>query len=263
MFSVVIPAYNCEKTIWKVLESVVVQTRYDLIEEIILINDGSTDKTDKVIKEYIKNNPHINIQYVSRINKGVSYTRNEGIKKAKAEWIALLDADDIWLPNKMETQKKIIDSISDICFLGADSSVRLFKKSREKKVYKISPRRLCIRSVPPTPSVVFNKNMALKLGLFDETRSYSEDIQFFQKFLLVDSYYVYSEDLVNIGFNKSFFAQEGLTSNLKKMHQGRNDNVKELYQMKLISKSYMFLMLLLNEFKFFRRILIRLLYTGR
>ena len=108
MFSVVIPAYNCETTICRVLDSVKNQTKYNLIEEIIIINDGSTDCTDQTIKSYMKQNPNMNIIYEVQQNHGVSYTRNRGIRMAKAEWIALLDADDLWKENKLERQSEII-----------------------------------------------------------------------------------------------------------------------------------------------------------
>ena len=82
MFSVIIPVYNCEKTIKQVLDSVRLQTRFDLVEEIIVLNDGSTDQTDKVIADYIFSNPAMPILYFRHKNHGVSYTRNRGIRAA-------------------------------------------------------------------------------------------------------------------------------------------------------------------------------------
>ena len=63
MFSVIIPVYNCERTIRQVLDSVRIQTRFDLVEEIIVLNDGSTDQTGKVIADYISSNPAMPIEY--------------------------------------------------------------------------------------------------------------------------------------------------------------------------------------------------------
>ena len=100
MFSVIIPAYNCEKTIRQVLDSVRRQTRFDLVEEIIVLNDGSTDQTGKIITDYISSHPTMPILYLHHKNHGVSYTRNRGIHAAKAEWIAWLDGDDVWLEQK-------------------------------------------------------------------------------------------------------------------------------------------------------------------
>lgn len=251
MFSVIIPAFNCENTIVKVLDSVKNQTRFDLIDEIIVINDGSTDRTKKVILDYIQNNPQVCIQYREQKNKGVSYTRNRGIKEAESEWIALLDADDLWLPNKIERQAGCIKENSDICFLGAQYPLRFLTRSK-KGLYKVSPQELCIRNCPQTPSIVFKKDVAVELGLFDEQRSYGEDIQFYQKFMMKDSYYILVEQLIEAGFAKKFYAQSGLSSNLKEMHKGRNDNTCELYQMGLISKPYLILMLCFNQLKYVR-----------
>ena len=89
--SVIIPVYNAEKTLKRCMESVLKQKDEDL--EIILINDGSTDASDKIIQEYKEKNPKI-ISYYKKKNTGVADTRNYGIKKAKGSYILFLDADD-------------------------------------------------------------------------------------------------------------------------------------------------------------------------
>lgn len=259
MFSVVIPAYNCEKTIYGALESVRSQSKYELVEEIIVINDGSTDSTDKVVCDYIKEHQEVNIVYIKQNNHGVSHARNTGIKKAKGEWIALLDSDDEWAPNKLERQSEIVNSDklqNRIFFLGSMYPLKII--SEKKGLYKLSARELCIRNMPNTPSVIFKRSTGIELGLFDENRKYVEDIQFFQKFLLKDSYYVLAENLVSVNMGKRYFAEKGLSSNLFQMHKGRNKNTYELYKMGLISKSYLNLMLCLNWFKYLRRSLLRI-----
>ena len=89
--SVIIPVYNAEKTLKKCMESVLKQKDEDL--EIVLINDGSTDASDKMIQEYKEKNPKT-ISYYKKKNTGVADTRNYGIKKAKGAYILFLDADD-------------------------------------------------------------------------------------------------------------------------------------------------------------------------
>ena len=89
--SVIIPVYNAEKTLKRCMESVLKQKDEDL--EIVLINDGSTDASDKIIQEYKGKNPKI-ISYYQKKNTGVADTRNYGIKKAKGSYILFLDADD-------------------------------------------------------------------------------------------------------------------------------------------------------------------------
>ena len=89
--SVIIPVYNAEKTLKKCMESVLKQKDEDL--EIVLINDGSTDASDKMIQEYKEKNPKT-ISYYKKKNSGVADTRNYGIKKAKGKYILFLDGDD-------------------------------------------------------------------------------------------------------------------------------------------------------------------------
>ena len=89
--SVIIPVYNADKTLKKCIESVLKQKDEDL--EIVLINDGSTDASDKIIQEYKEKKPKI-ISYYKKKNTGVADTRNYGIKKAKGTYILFLDADD-------------------------------------------------------------------------------------------------------------------------------------------------------------------------
>lgn len=89
--SVIIPVYNAEKTLKKCMDSVLRQKDEDI--EIVLVNDGSTDSSDKIIQEYKEKNPKV-ISYYKKKNTGVADTRNYAIQKAKGEYILFLDADD-------------------------------------------------------------------------------------------------------------------------------------------------------------------------
>ena len=86
--SLVVPIYNSSKYLNKCIDSLVNQTLKDI--EIILINDGSTDESEKVIKEYKDKR----IKYISKKNEGIGKTRNRGIKEATGEYIAFVDSDD-------------------------------------------------------------------------------------------------------------------------------------------------------------------------
>ena len=266
MFSVVIPAFNCEQTICDVLNSVANQTRLDLIDEIIIINDGSSDGTESTIKKYISENPELRIKYVPQENHGVAFTRNKGIKMATSDWIALLDSDDVWFPNKIERQYAVISKNPDILFLGSEYPLPFYFPKQNNGLYKLTPKLLCLKSMPVTPSVVFHRETGIALGLYEEEMSYCEDINFFQKFFLKDSYYILGENLVKIGIGKKFYGEIGLSSNIKKMDQGRTKNVKDLYKMGLISKYFMILILFVNKIKFIRRKLLisinRIIYKG-
>lgn len=102
-FSIIIPVYNKEKFISNTLKSIFDQTFQDF--EIILVNDGSTDKSENKILEFNDNR----IVYYSNKNEGVSKARNFGLSKAKSEFICFLDADDYWYPTFLETFFSIIE----------------------------------------------------------------------------------------------------------------------------------------------------------
>lgn len=98
--SVLIPAYNAEKTLCRAIDSVLSQTVP--VAEIILIDDGSTDGTAKAVQKY-----GAAIRYFYYENAGLAVARNRGIDKTKSEWIAFLDADDEWLPWCIESHVKL------------------------------------------------------------------------------------------------------------------------------------------------------------
>jgi glycosyltransferase involved in cell wall biosynthesis len=104
--TVIIPTYNCAPYLPRAIESVLHQTY--IHHEIIVINDGSTDNTMEVLKDFL---PHI--RTVEQANQGVSAARNTGIRMAQGEHIAFLDADDAWFPNKLERQVRVLDQHPD------------------------------------------------------------------------------------------------------------------------------------------------------
>ena len=107
-FSIIIPLYNKEKYIEKTINTVFAQTFQDF--EIIVVNDGSKDNGANIV-ESLKNN---RIHLIHQKNQGVSVARNNGIKNAKTEYIVFLDADDIWLPNFLQTIYEMTISFPDV-----------------------------------------------------------------------------------------------------------------------------------------------------
>ena len=100
LVSILIPAYNAEKFIGETLESALLQTYSDI--EIIVIDDGSTDRTPDVVGSYAERDSRIRL--LRQENSGVSAARNRGISEARGEFVAPLDADDLWDPTKIEKQ---------------------------------------------------------------------------------------------------------------------------------------------------------------
>src|ERR1700683_5328109 len=104
LVSVVIPTYNRTKQTIAAIESVLAQTYPHF--EIIVVDDGSTDGSGEVIQRFIdqKTNGSHQILFVGQPNQGASIARNTGIERAQGEYIAFLDSDDIWVPEKLEWQ---------------------------------------------------------------------------------------------------------------------------------------------------------------
>lgn len=111
--SAVVPAYNAEKHIARTIDSILSQSRP--ADEIIIIDDGSTDGTAQVVKSYGDK-----VQYIYQENSGASVARNTGIKAATSDWIAFLDGDDEWLVEYLERQVGLVERNPEIVWTGAN-----------------------------------------------------------------------------------------------------------------------------------------------
>lgn len=113
--SVIIPVYNSESTIDKCVQSVLSQTYSNI--EIILVDDGSTDKSGEICRKYERR--YSNVIYMYQQNQGVSAARNNGIQNATGKWIAFVDSDD-YIDNQMYEKmlKRISETESDVCICG-------------------------------------------------------------------------------------------------------------------------------------------------
>ena len=144
MISIIIPCYNAEKTIKRCLESVISQTYKNI--EIVIINDGSIDKTDSIIKKYINDN---RIKYYNRSNHGIGKTRNFGIKETTGEYITFLDSDDYAIDNlyKLAQKNKLDLVVSDY-----------YVDNKNIKSEKI--KSFPITNIKNNPNLIFDINLA-------------------------------------------------------------------------------------------------------
>ncbi|XSG86400.1 MAG: glycosyltransferase family 2 protein [Methylohalobius sp. ZOD2] len=117
-FSVVIAVYNGAKTLRRAIDSILDQTHSP--REIIVVDDGSTDGTAEIAGAY---DPPVRLLRQSR-NRGVSAARNAGVEAAQGEWIAFLDADDYYYPNRLALTAKLIANYPDVEFVTADFDYR-------------------------------------------------------------------------------------------------------------------------------------------
>ena len=171
--SVIIPSFNRKNTLSRSIDSVINQSYKP--SEIILVDDGSTDGTrDFILKTYP------NIKYFSQSKKGVSSARNKGIRESTSEWIAFLDSDDEWMPQKLEKQKKQLEKHSGI-FISHTNEIWIRNGVRVNQMKKhqkyggyIFDKCLDICRMSPS-SVLIHKRVISDIGVFDETLQVCED----------------------------------------------------------------------------------------
>lgn len=170
MISIIIPLYNKEKYILDTIKSVLTQTFAEF--EVVIINDGSTDGSLQKLSEIEDDR----VRIITIDNGGVSNARNVGIGNAEFDWVALLDADDTWDQNYLQESVNIIlknkdvDVIATNCFLVYES----------KKVKALELQDGFIASYFQKPcinssTVLINKNMFKRVGVFDPKLKYGED----------------------------------------------------------------------------------------
>lgn len=168
MISVVMSVYNGELYLDEAIESILNQTYKDF--EFIIINDGATDKSLEIIEKY--KNQDDRIVLISRENKGLIASLNEGIEKARGKYIARMDADDISLPKRFEEQVEFMESENiDICggnYLSINSDGSLFSLNLTPQSHELCTLSLVSKVPFAHPTVMMRKEFldkhALKYG---------------------------------------------------------------------------------------------------
>ena len=136
LVSIVMPSYNTAKYIKETIDSVLNQT-YSFWE-LIIVDDCSTDETDEVVKPYLKDE---RIRYLKNIkNSGAAVSRNRALQEAKGRWIAFLDSDDLWEPDKLQKQLKFMND-NGYCF-SYTNYVEINEESEPLGVFVTGPKKI-------------------------------------------------------------------------------------------------------------------------
>ena len=189
--SVVIPTYERAGKVQKTIDSVLAQTFSDV--EVIVVDDGSSDGTGQMVTEKYGER----IRYYYQVNQGVSVARNRGVEEARGEWIAFLDSDDLWEPDKLELQLKALEQLGPQC--GACyTDVHLLNYPEKRTFFQLGEQsyrhegpigvstealRLLVRPggagmVICLSSLLVRADVIKRTGGFDPTLLYSQDSQF-------------------------------------------------------------------------------------
>ena len=238
-FSIIICCYNSEKFLMETLESVLKQSY--IYWELVLIDDGSTDSTEKIIKEFINNHKKYDIKYVFQNNSGLANSRNAGVKNCKHDWIAILDHDDILEEYRLENQKKdIIKNPNSHLFFG-----NLIKFNKEKKIqinrflnYKKN------ENYNPSELNLSKKNAYRELilkGCFIGSSCATFSKQAFNKIGGFDSKYIFITDYIFfLELSKTFdiFCSDKILVHWR-MHPGQSTvSIDKVYQKEMIKLFY-------------------------
>lgn len=171
--SAIIPVFNRERYIGDAIDSVLRQTYPAL--EIIVVDDGSTDRTAEIVKSYGNR-----VRYVHRPNGGPAAARNQGLALARGEWIAFLDSDDLWTENKLETQVSYMQAHPALQYTVGKIVYFLEPGSLAPPGFRMEllegPRAGCLLQ-----AMVARKEVFDIVGLFDPRLQPSEDVDWFSR----------------------------------------------------------------------------------
>lgn len=177
--TVVIPAYNAERYIGEALASVHAQTLRDL--EVLLVDDGSTDATIREAERFVGK---LDLSIVRQANAGPSAARNNGIRRARGRFCALLDADDVMLPELLATQVALLEADRDLALVITDVMTFDERGIINPKRWNFSEihhgtflDRLLLDNFVTTSAVMAPKQRLLEAGLFSEDRRVAEDYE--------------------------------------------------------------------------------------
>lgn len=177
LVSVIVPAYNVAGFIREALDSAFVQTFTDY--EVIVVNDGSpdTEELERVLEPYMER-----IVYIKQENRGLSGARNTALRAARGSFIALLDADDMWLPNYLEVQTAMMKADATIDVLYPDAEVFGDAPEAGQRFMQMCPssgvvtfESLVTQECNVMICAMARRETVLKAGLFDENLRSSED----------------------------------------------------------------------------------------
>jgi glycosyltransferase involved in cell wall biosynthesis len=207
--SVIIPTYNSDRYICEAIDSVLCQTYHDY--EIIVIDDGSTDDTGSTIAERY---PMVRYYFVE--NKGAAAARNLGISKAQGKFIAFLDADDRWLPTKLEKQVSLLRNDSHLGMVFAENSFFNERGTTQERVNKRDRlmngdivRNIFLNSYVATPTVMVLKSVFEVVGLFEEDLVVAEDDNMWMRIGMKYGIELIDEPLVECRITEGSLSRKG------------------------------------------------------
>lgn len=223
--SVVIPVYNGQKTIKQTIDSVLNQSFLDF--ELLIINDGSTDSTLEVLSQI--QDPRLKI--FSFPNGGLSASRNRGISLASGEFIAFIDADDLWMPDKLEAQVKALqdNSQAGLAYSWTDfideNSEFLFAGDRIFWSGDVAEKMLVCNFLEHGSNPLIRKQAFVEFGVFDESLKAAEDWDMYLR--LASRYHFACVPSVQVLYRRS---GNSMSTNISKQESASLQVIERAYE---------------------------------
>lgn len=247
--SVVIPAYNASETIKSCIDSIVTNVKNAKVTyEIIVVDDGSKDKTLEILKQLARKNK--NIIPVSQKNAGPSAARNNGMKLAKGKYIALNDSDDIWFDGKLKEQIMYLKNNENVDLVCSN-----YGNCRIKETLEITFKMEMFHNYFSPPTSIFKREIVENF-LFNEKMKYSEDMRFFIEVLTRYKCVFLPVLSTKNYYDKLVFGASGLSSHLWEMEKGELSNIKYAFSEKKINFFIYIVAVIYSFFKYIRRLII-------
>lgn len=246
--SVVVPCYNAADTILRALESVRAQTR--AVYEIICVNDASTDATARVIEQFKNATPDLRVQTIDlERNSGPSHARNRGWDIARGDYIAFLDADDAWHPQKIALQSEWMQQHPQIALCGHTHLTGQTRADtpppRPLTAYQISPQEILLSNPFVPSSVMLRRNLPQR---FEPARRYTEDYLLWMQICLDGNQVALLDAPLTRVFKEP--GTRHLSQNLLQMRNGDIDNYWRLWRARKINLLQLILLIPFSLLKF-------------
>lgn len=169
----VIPCYNQAHYLGEAIESVLAQTRP--ADEVIVVDDGSTDETAQVAERYARM-----VRYVRQANAGLAAARNAGIRAATSDWVALLDSDDVWLPTRLAAQEALVTAHPEVGLVHGsyeriDKEGNLVDTRRHEAGLMLDAHDLLAYNPIAVCTTLFRRSLVAEIGEFDAAARGCED----------------------------------------------------------------------------------------
>ena len=224
LISVIMPAFNAELYVEEAVRSILDQTFRDF--EFIIVDDGSTDRTPEILRTFT--DPRIRLLFNER-NEGNYPARNRGGRLAQGKYIAVMDADDVAYPNRLQTQYEYMETHSEVLALGAGT---MFWPNWKIKVSDESIRVvLLLNNCFVHSSLFVRRETMIQLGGYDEQYVYAADYDLVTRIALQGRLEILDELLVYYRWHK-----EQITARNKKDQCRFAERIRDIYQRKFIQR---------------------------